>query len=204
MTLTDDLDTLEWQRRRTAQLSGDPDATTNQLNDDLPADVWQRLRARQVGDVVLGALGDDALRGGGGADRVSSPPSAPTFDVDREFLAGEEGRRAALSRIGNCAAWRRSTTLRRKWDRSTNCRAILRRRSPVFTSSTEQAPRKRVRRTIGDRSRPGIGKALTGISWTSEITMTPGGGGRPSSCDGISVLGGCRAERGRDPGHRRR
>lgn len=55
MTLTDDLDTLEWQRRRTAQLSGDPDATTNQLNDDLPADVWQRLRARQVGDVVLGA-----------------------------------------------------------------------------------------------------------------------------------------------------
>lgn len=26
----------------------------------------------------------------------SAPPSAPAFDVDREFLAGEEGRRAAM------------------------------------------------------------------------------------------------------------
>jgi len=95
MSLPDDLNMPEWQRRRNAQqFGGAPVAPTFEPpSDDMPMDVWQQARAQQAaGGVIVGGEGTDGLLGGAGADRVKAPP-APAFNVDWEFLTGREGSR---------------------------------------------------------------------------------------------------------------
>jgi len=99
MSLPDDLNMPEWQRRRNAQQFGGAPALEpplGPLSDDMPMDVWQQARGKQAaGAAIVGGEGADVLMGGAGADRVKAPP-APTFNVDREFLADREGRMSTM------------------------------------------------------------------------------------------------------------